>query len=492
MAEPIFMIALSPTMNEGVIAEWVAKEGQLLKSGDALCEVETDKATMAYESPVSGSLLKILLPAGSSAVVGQLIAVMGKAGEDWQATAAAHAGKAPSAAALGSAPGAAPVESAPAAPEPPAGAAAPSPAPSAILPATTQSAFPALGPAAQDLTRPPAYAEAVTAGLSALPAGLPPSSPLARKLAREKGVDLRGVRGSGPRGRVVARDIESYAAAQAVRAGLPAAAGEAAKAFAGAGVPAFSYADGPAPAGAAAPSGLSAGSSPGAKGLRSERVPLSKMRSIIASRLSQSYAGSPHYFVRVAIDMERLLELRSSVNAGRDKALSLNAFIMKLVAAALERHPVINASWEGDAIRYLPSADLGLAVALEGGLITPVVRSCEARGIADIDGELSVLVAKARAGALKPEEYGGASFTISNLGSFGVEEFTAIINPPGSAILALGAIAKEAVVVGDDIVARRVMRATLSSDHRVIDGAQAAAFMAELKALFEEPARALM
>jgi pyruvate dehydrogenase E2 component (dihydrolipoamide acetyltransferase) len=216
------------------------------------------------------------------------------------------------------------------------------------------------------------------------------------------------------------------------------------------------------------------------------------MRSIIASRLSQSYSGSPHYFVRVAIDMERLLELRAAINAGRDKALSLNAFVMKLVAAALERHPVINASWEGDAIRYLPSADLGLAVALEGGLITPVVRSCELRGIEDIDGELGTLVAKARAGALKPEEYGGASFTISNLGSFGVEEFTAIINPPGSAILALGAVSKEAVVVGDDIVARRIMHATLSSDHRVIDGAQAAAFMAELKALFEEPARALM
>lgn len=430
MAEPIFMIALSPTMTEGVIAEWIAKEGQSLKSGDALCEVETDKATMAYESPVSGTLLKILLPAGGSAVVGRVIAVMGKTGEDWQATAAAHAGK----------------------------AAAPSPGASPIVTPTAQAAHQA--PAM------PIYAEAIAAGGSALPAGFPPSSPLARKLAREKGVDLRSVRGSGPRGRVVARDIESYATAPSGYAGAPAAAP------AQLNVPAAARLD--------------------AKGLRSERVPLSKMRSIIASRLSQSYSGSPHYFVRVAIDMERLLKLRSSVNEGRDKALSLNAFVMKLVAAALERHPVINASWEGDAIRYLPSADLGLAVALEGGLITPVVRSCEARGVADIDGELSRLVAKARAGALKPEEYSGASFTISNLGSFGVEEFTAIINPPGSAILALGTVAKEAVVRGDDIVARRVMHATLSADHRLIDGAQAAAFMAELKALFEEPALALM
>lgn len=472
MAEPIFMIALSPTMSEGVIAEWVAKEGQALKGGDALCEVETDKATMAYESPASGILLKILLPAGSSAAVGQLIAVMGKAGEDWQATAAAHAGKA---AAPG--PGAAPVATAspPAphqAPQSPVLSSSPSlsPAPDSSRSPSTQPAFPALGPIAADAHLAPAYDQAITAGGSALPAGLPPSSPLARKLAKEKGVDLRSVRGSGPRGRVVARDIEAYAAAPGGYTGASSAT--------------------PATAQAAAPASASARL--GAKGLRSERVPLSKMRSIIASRLSQSYSGSPHYFVRVAMDMEKLLELRSSINAGRDKALSLNAFIMKLVAAALERHPVINASWEGDAIRYLPSADLGLAVALEGGLITPVVRSCELRGIEDIDGELGSLVAKARAGALKPEEYGGASFTISNLGSFGVEEFTAIINPPGSAILALGAVAKEAVVRGDDIVARRVMHATLSSDHRVIDGAQAAAFMAELKALFEEPARALM
>ncbi len=475
MAEPIFMIALSPTMSEGVIAEWVAKEGQALKSGDALCEVETDKATMAYESPVSGSLLKILLPAGSSAVVGQIIAVMGKAGEDWQATAAAHAAKA---AAPG--PGSAPMATATAqathqAPQAPVQSSSPSlgAAPDSPRPPSTQPAFPALGPVAVEAPPAPAYADAIAAGGSALPAGLPPSSPLARKLAKEKGVDLRSVRGSGPRGRVVARDIEAYAAAPSGYTGAPSASQATAKTA------------------AQAPTSASAARL-GAKGLRSERVPLSKMRSIIASRLSQSYSGSPHYFVRVAIDMEKLLELRASINAGRDKALSLNAFVMKLVAAALERHPVINASWEGDAIRYLPSADIGLAVALEGGLITPVVRSCELRGIEDIDGELGTLVAKARAGALKPEEYGGASFTISNLGSFGVEEFTAIINPPGSAILALGAVAKEAVVRGDDIVARRVMHATLSSDHRVIDGAQAAAFMAELKALFEEPARALM
>jgi pyruvate dehydrogenase E2 component (dihydrolipoamide acetyltransferase) len=216
------------------------------------------------------------------------------------------------------------------------------------------------------------------------------------------------------------------------------------------------------------------------------------MRTIIADRLSASYSAAPHFFIRAAVDMERLVALRSSLNAGRERGLGLNAFIMKLVAAALERHPVVNSSWEGDAIRFRGSADIGLAVALEGGLITPVVRSCEKLGIAAIDAALSDLVPRARSGALTPQEYSEASFTISNLGSYGIEEFTAIINPPGSAILALGGMAEEAVVRDGEIVIRRIMHITLSCDHRVIDGATAAAFMAELKSMMEEPARALL
>ena len=432
MAEPILMTALSPTMTEGTIAQWLAKEGQALKSGDALCEVETDKATMTYESPASGTLLKIVAEANSSAVVGQLIAVIGKPGDNWEEIAA----KAQSPAAK-PAPAKAPAKPAPA---PAAPAATPAPAP-----APAPESAPALAP------------------------GLPRSSPLARKLAKEKNLDLRQIKGSGPGGRVVVQDVEQFQAAPVPAPAQPA--------------PRVA----PAPAKRAAPV---AGAS--AKGLRGDRVPLSKMRSIIASRLSQSYSQAPHYFVRMAIDMERLFALRKSLNAGREQPLSLNAFILKLVAAALERHPGINASWEGDAIQYLPAADIGVAVALDGGLITPVVRACESKGLADIDQELGGLIAKARAGALVPEEYTGASFTVSNLGSFGVEEFTAILNPPGSAILALGAVAEEAVVRDGAIVPRRILHATLSSDHRVIDGAQAAAFMAELKALFEEPARALL
>ena len=423
MAEPILMTALSPTMTEGTIAQWLAKEGQALKSGDALCEVETDKATMTYESPASGTLLKIVAEANSSAVVGQLIAVIGKSGDNWEEIAAQA--KSPAAK---PAPAKAPAKPAPAV------AAAPAPAPESA---------PALAP------------------------NVPRSSPLARKLAKEKNLDLRQIKGSGPGGRVVVQDVEQFHAAPAPVQPAPQ-------------VP-------PPPAKrAAAVVGASA------QGLRGDRVPLSKMRSIIASRLSQSYSQAPHYFVRMAIDMERLFALRKSLNAGREQALSLNAFILKLVAAALERHPGINASWEGDAIQYLPAADIGLAVALDGGLITPVVRACESKGLETIDRELAGLVAKARSGALVPEEYIGASFTVSNLGSFGVEEFTAILNPPGSAILALGAVAEEPVVRDGAIVSRRILHATLSSDHRVIDGAQAAAFLAELKALFEEPARALL
>ncbi len=435
MAEPILMTALSPTMNEGTIAQWMAKEGQALKSGDALCEVETDKATMTYESPASGTLLKIIAEAGSAAAVGQLIAVIGKTGDNWEAIAA----KAKSASAPAPAPAAPAKEPAPPAPAVPAPPISASPSPVSSLQSPVSSLPPSLAP------------------------GIPRSSPLARKRAKEKGLDLRAVQGSGPGGRITVRDIENAATSpQPSSSSIP-----------------------------AQPSAFSPHPSP-AGGLRGDRVPLSKMRTIIASRLSESYTQAPHYFVRIAIDMERLFDLRKDMNKGREQSLSLNAFILKLTAAALERHPIVNASWQGDAIQFLPAADIGLAVALDGGLITPVVRACEAKGIAAIDAELAALIAKARSGALVPEEYTGASFTISNLGAFGVEEFTAIINPPGSAILALGAVAEEAVVRDGAIVPRRILHATLSSDHRVIDGAQAAAFMADLRAFIEEPARALL
>ena len=453
MAEPILMVALSPTMNEGSIVQWIAKEGQAVKTGDALCEVETDKASMTYESPASGTLLKIIVEAGASAAVGELIAVVGKPGESWEEVAAKAKASAPAKAAEAAAAPAAPAAAvAPAAPSPAVAPVAPAAAPAAPVAASASAAAPQLAP------------------------GVPRSSPLARKLAKARGIDLRSVRGSGPNGRIVARDIEAYspgaAAPAAFAPGVPAGlerALVAAEAF-------------KAGAGAAAK----------AKGLRADRVPLSKMRSVIATRLHQSYSEAPHYFVRMAIEMDRFFAVRKQVNEGRAGKLSLNAFLLKMVAAALERHPEINVSWQGDAIQYLPHADLGVAVALDNGLITPVVRACELKGVEAIDAELGALIRKAREGGLTPEEYTGASFTISNLGNFGVEEFTAIINPPGCAILALGAVADEAVARNGEVVVRKMLHATLSSDHRAIDGATAAAFMADFKALCEEPARALL
>ncbi|TFG79862.1 MAG: 2-oxo acid dehydrogenase subunit E2, partial [Spirochaetales bacterium] len=361
VAEPILMTALSPTMNDGVIAEWIAKEGQAVKPGDALCEVETDKATMTYESPSAGTLLAIVKQAGSSALVGELIAVLGKPGEDWSTLVTAARPMEQTGASL---PELGPSQ--PKVPEPSGGTAADAKANQL--------------PASRPFSSSPSPAAMVDGGPSA-PTGYPPSSPLARSLARERNVDIRGIRGSGPSGRVVARDI-----------------------------PAVEASVNPAPRPTVA---LAA-----SRGrLRDERVPVSRMRAIIARRLSASYSEAPHFFMRAAVDMERLLDLRAGANAKREQPLSLNAFIMKIVAAALEQHPTVNASWEGDIIRYKPSADIGLAVALEGGLITPVVRACEGKGIKAIDAELSDLVARARAGTLAPEEYSEASFTVSNLGS---------------------------------------------------------------------------
>lgn len=440
-------------MQDGSIAEWIAKEGQNIKAGDALCEIETDKATMPYESPSAGTLLKILKTAGQKAAVGEAIAILGKPGEDWQSLVSAGTPPAP----------------APLAP----------PEPQTPAPAqTTGAAFPALGPILppQQSTAPgtpvsgPKLAVDEVTGASTLPSKAMPSSPLARALARDRGIDLRAVRGSGPHGRIVARDITSFATSTTA-AENPV----------------------PAPAGGTRTEPMPVRGAATAKaGLLDQRIPLSKMRTIIAQRLGASYASAPHFFVRAAVDMERLLSMRTSINAGRENHLGLNAFVMRLVAAALERHPIVNASWEGDAIRYRPSADIGLAVSLDGGLVTPVVRSCERKPVSVIDGELADLVHRARSGSLLPEEYSEASFTISNLGSYGVEEFTAIINPPGSAILALGAIAPEAVVIDGAIVARRMMHITLSCDHRVIDGAVAAAFIADLKSLLQEPAMTLV
>ena len=414
MPEKILMIALSPTMETGTLVRWRRKEGDAISSGDVLCEVETDKATMDYESASEGTLLKILLPEGGQAKVGDVIAVVGKPGEDISALLVEKPGQ---------------------------------PAAAARVPVTA-------GGSVKPAPPPPA-AQAPRAG-AALPAGRTRSSPLARKIASEKGLDLRAVKGSGPDGRIVKRDVDGLSAA------------------------------GPTAPTARAPAPLLQ------PGPGDEVVPLSRMRQIIAKRLADSMYTAPHFYLTVAVGMDELLEARARLNAGRENKISFNAFLMAIAGKALIRHPRVNSSWNGDTLLRHATADIGLAVALPEGLITPVVRDCGGKGIAAINAELTDRVERARTGKLAPEEYAGATFTISNLGMAGIDEFTAIINPPGSAILAVGAVRKEPVVADDGaIVVRQRMRITLSSDHRVIDGAVGAAFLRELADMLENPLLAL-
>jgi len=433
VAEKILMIALSPTMEEGSIIRWNRAEGEQVESGDLLCEVETDKAAMEYESPASGTLLKILVPEGGSARVADPIAVVGKEGEDIsKLLEEVEAEGGPGAGGEGAAVAGAAARRAR---EAPVGA----PSPDSV------------------------------AGLSApepqrAPGRMIRSSPLARSLAAQRGIDLGRVRGTGPGGRVVKRDIEGLAAEApaATRMDTPAA---------------------PPPA--------------------DQVIPVTGKRKVIAQRLSESKFEAPHYYLKLSIVMDGIMEARKRLNARRERKVSLNAFIVKLAADALKRHPEVNASWMGETIKRFGSIDIGLAVAVPDGLMTPVVRNCGAKGILQIDEELSGLVDKTLAGRLAPEEYSGATFTLTNLGSFGIEEFTAIINPPGSAILALGKIEKQLRVADgvvpqagdeswkDHIVLKSMMRVSLSCDHRVVDGAVGAAFLNDLKGIMEDPIRSL-
>lgn len=435
------MTALSPTMEEGTILKWEKGEGDTVSAGDVLCEVETDKASMEYESTQEGTLLKIVLGESESAKVGDTIAVIGEQGEDISelleaaASQATETGSETAAEQKESAPaGSAPAESAPAAGGESAGAAA-----------EGESPAQAQGSGAGSLT---AEGERVK------------SSPLARKLAASRGIDISQVRGTGPAGRVTKRDVENYRGAPAA----PRAGGAAA---AGVGVA------------AALPS-------------EDQKIPVGNRRKVIAQRLSESKFSAPHFYLKVSAGMEQVIAARKTLNAALPDKAGMNAFFIKFAAEAIKRHPVVNSSWQGDHILQHGSIDIGLAVDAGNGLITPVVRNCGNRGIVDIDGELKVLIEKAKNNELKPEEYTGATFTISNLGSFGIEEFTAIINPPGSAILALGKTMPTPVVDDDgSIVARPVMKMTLSCDHRVIDGAAGARFLSDLQAIMENPVRVL-
>ncbi|HWA56017.1 MAG TPA: dihydrolipoamide acetyltransferase family protein [Gemmatimonadales bacterium] len=414
MATKVLMEALSPTMEEGRLVEWRKNEGDTVAVGDILAEVETDKAVMDLQARAAGVLLKQAITPGTTVPVGQVVGVIGATGEDVSALVSAPAR--PSAAA----------------PKAPAAPAAP-PAPVAAA-----SAPPAPSPRPQAPAPPPAPPSA---------AGRVKASPLARKVAAERGVDLAGVRGSGPEGRIVVRDLEH------VEASAPAAAGAA---------PVVS-------------SGF-------------EDVPLTQIRKTIAKRLTQSIGPVPTFYLTTEIDMERVAEAREALNqSAPDQKVSFNDIIIKAVALALRQHRACNAWWQDDRIRYWNDVHVSMAVAVEDGLITPVIRFADQKSLRQIGAEAKDLAARARDRRLKPEEYTGGTFSVSNLGMFDIDQFTAVINPPEAGILAVGSIVQKPVVVNNAVVPRRRLRVTMSCDHRVIDGATGAAFLRTLKQMLENP-----
>jgi pyruvate dehydrogenase E2 component (dihydrolipoyllysine-residue acetyltransferase) len=445
-ASKVVLAKLSPTMEEGTIVKWTKNEGDAVKQGDVLAEIETDKANMEMEAQAGGVLRKILVPAGGKAPVGALIGVIAEPGDDISAMLAkAGAGAQPAAKPAAAAPQPKPAAPAPA---PQAAAPQPQPAPAAAQPAP---ASPRPAPAPQPAAAPPPQAEG----------GRVKASPLARNIAAQHNIALSTVAGTGPGGRIVKRDLEAYGAA----AQAPAAA---------AATPA--PAPGPRPFAAPAPA-VQAG----------QELPLSNMRKTIAKRLSESMFTAPHFYVTMEIDMGPAVALRDQLLRGDDVKVSFNDLVVKACAKALTRFPMVNASWMGDKIVTHGEVHVGIAVAIPDGLITPVVRNADRKSVVDISREVKDLAGRARDRKLKLDEFSGSTFTVSNLGMMDVTEFTAIINPPESAILAVGAVRKVPVVAGDEITIGHRMNVTMSSDHRVVDGALAAQFLKEVRRLLENP-----
>jgi pyruvate dehydrogenase E2 component (dihydrolipoamide acetyltransferase) len=451
----ILMPALSPTMEKGNLAKWLKKEGEAVKPGDVIAEIETDKATMEVEAVDEGVLAKILVPEGTADVpVNQLIAVLAGEGEDPKSAASA-AGGAPQ--------GGAPKAAAPAKPEPQ--AAKPAEAP--------KQAEPAPKPAA---AAEPAPAEPAPQAKPNGQGGRVFSSPLARRLAKEAGIEIGRVQGSGPHGRVVARDVEaakSGGAALKTPVGAPAPAGQ--------------------PLAIQAPSDekIRALFEPGSY----EVVPHDNMRKIIARRLTEAKLTIPHFYLTLDCNIDRLMAAREEINAAAPKdkdgkpayKLSVNDFVIKALAVALQQVPDANVSWtEGGMLKHKHS-DVGVAVSIPGGLITPVVRHAESKPISKISNEMKDYASRARARKLKPEEYQGGSTAVSNLGMYGIKDFAAVINPPHATILAVGAGEQRPVVRGGKIEVATVMSVTLSTDHRAVDGALGAELMAAFKRLIENP-----
>jgi len=470
----VVLAKLSPTMEEGTIVKWTKNEGDQVKQGDVLAEIETDKANMEMEALGGGVLRKILVPAGGKAPIGALIGVIAEPNEDIgpliakegakaQAPAPPAGGEADAAATQTATPRPAPPVPAPspaAAGAQAADKAAPADQPASVASAARTSPVPA-APAAS--SRDDAGAHVASGGPEG---GRVKASPLARSMAAERKIDLSAVAGSGPGGRIIKRDIESWSGPR------PAAAAPAGGAAAAPSMRASAPAARPAPLPSIAPG---------------TEVPLSNMRKTIAKRLVESKFSAPHYYVTVEIDMDAAVDLREQIQRLEEAKVSYNDLVVKACAKALTRFPLVNASWGGEKIVTHAEVNIGIAVALPEGLITPVVREADRKGILEIAGEIRELAARARDKKLKPEEFSGSTFTISNLGMYDVTEFTAIINPPDSAILAVGAVRRVPVVDGETIRPGHRMKVTMSSDHRVIDGALAAQFLAEVRRLLENP-----
>jgi pyruvate dehydrogenase E2 component (dihydrolipoamide acetyltransferase) len=446
----ILMPALSPTMEKGNLAKWLKKEGDKVKSGDVIAEIETDKATMEVEAVDEGTIAKILVPEGTQDVaVNDVIAVLAGDGEDVKAAGAAGA-SAPPKAVPTDAPAAKPAQTpapvaAPAAPP----AKAPIPAAAAPAPQVAASALQANGHARTF------------------------SSPLARRLAKEAGIELARINGTGPHGRVVARDVEEAKSGKGLKA------------------PAAAPAGAPSIAPAISDKQILALFEPGSY----EIVPHDGMRRTIAQRLTASVQTVPHFYLTIDCEIGKLLVAREEINASAPKdkekkplyKLSVNDFVIKAMAIALQRIPDCNVSWtEGGMLKHKHS-DIGVAVAMPGGLITPIIRHAETKSLSTISSEMKDFAARARARKLKPEEYQGGTTAISNLGMYGIKDFTAVINPPHATILAVGTSEERAVVRNGKIEAAHIMSVTLSCDHRAVDGALGAELIGAFKMLIENP-----
>ncbi len=419
MEEVVLMPRLSDTMTEGVIAGWQKQVGDKVKKGEVLADIETDKATMELESYKDGILLYQGAKAGEKILVNDLLCIIGDAGLDITAIVAASKS-------VGSAPAAA---------------------------VATSAATPAAAPV---VAAPVAVANTV------VNEGRIFASPLAKKVASEKGIDLRFVKGTGDNGRITKTDIDGYTPATAAA---------------------------PAATTSAAPS-VSVASVAGQ--ISFDEVPVSQMRKVIARRLSESLFTAPHFYLTMSIDMDAAVAARTKINEVAKVKISFNDMVLKAVALSLKQHPKVNSSWLGDTIRYNHHVNIGVAVAVEEGLLVPVVRFADGKSLSQINVEVKEFAQKAKDKKLQPSDWEGSTFTISNLGMFGIEEFTAIINPPDACILAVGGIAQVPVVKNGQVVPGNVMKLTLSCDHRVVDGATGAAFLQTLKSLLEEPLRMLV